>query len=243
MWNHMDRFQRKLFVAGIAYLLGAVAVLVVMLRVEREPASPDGLLILCVVMAFGGPALIYMGGKKAFMKIGIVERIRERRRIATAAAFAERYEGIDLANTPEARALPTPIYHCRGCGHNYNKTADKMYWVDEQPMLTPGWYCNECVDKISGKSRHDRLNMESFLIMLDSDLAAAQARIDGLEALVEQRRERQGMSDSLNQELNQRLKEAHALSDRFQLTLPTAGEARRSWWRFWQTGSPAAASG
>ena len=36
-------------------------------------------------------------------------------------------------------------------------------------------------------------------------LAAAQARIDGLEALVQQQRERQGMSDSLNQ----RLKEAH----------------------------------
>ena len=69
-------------------------------------------------------------------------------------------------------------------------------------------------------------------------LAAAQARIDGLEALVQQQRERQGMSDSLNQELNQRLKEAHALSDRFQLALPAAGETRRSWWQFWQTSSP-----
>lgn len=92
MWEHMDRFQRKLFVAGIAYLLGAAAVLVVMLSVEREPASPDGLLILCVVLAFGGPALIYIGGKGAFMRIGIVERIRERRRIATATALAERYQ-------------------------------------------------------------------------------------------------------------------------------------------------------
>ena len=70
-------------------------------------------------------------------------------------------------------------------------------------------------------------------------LAAAQARIDGLEALVQQQRERQGMSDSLNQELNQRLKEAHTISDRFQLALPAAGETSRSWWRFWQTSSPA----
>ena len=172
MWDHMDNFERTLFTAGIAYLLGAAAALVVMLRVEREPASPDGLLILCVILAIGGPAMIYMGGKKAFMKIGIVERIRERRRIATATALAERYEGIDLANTPEARALPTPVYHCGGCGHNYEKTADRMYWVDEQPMLSPGWYCNECVDKLAGKSRQDRLNMEIFLIMLDGDLGA-----------------------------------------------------------------------
>ena len=69
-------------------------------------------------------------------------------------------------------ALPTPIYHCPGCGHSYDKTADKMYWVDEQPTMSPGWYCHECVDKISGTSRHDRLNMEIFLIMLDSDLGA-----------------------------------------------------------------------
>ena len=33
-------------------------------------------------------------------------------------------------------------------------------------------YCDECVDKLVGKSRHDRLNMEIFLIMLDSDLGA-----------------------------------------------------------------------
>ena len=71
-------------------------------------------------------------------------------------------------------------------------------------------------------------------------LATAQAHIDGLEALVQQQRERQGMSDSLNQELNQRLKEAHAISDRFQLALPAGGETGRSWWQFWQTSSPAA---
>ena len=59
-----------------------------------------------------------------------------------------------------------------GCGHSYNMTADRMYWVDEQPMLSTGWYCNECVDKLEGKSRDDRLNMEIFLIMLDSDFGA-----------------------------------------------------------------------
>ena len=172
MWNRMDRFERTIFIAGVTYLLGAAAVLIVMLRVDRAPAPVDGLLILCVILALCGPWLLYMGGKEAFMKIGIIERIRERRRIATAAALMERYDGIDLMSTPEARALPTPMYNCGGCGHSYNMTADRMYWVDEQPMLSPGWYCDECVDKLVGKSRHDRLNMEIFLIMLDSDLGA-----------------------------------------------------------------------
>ena len=30
----------------------------------------------------------------------------------------------------------------------------------------------ECVDKLQDKPRHERLNMEIFLIMLDSDLGA-----------------------------------------------------------------------
>ena len=77
------------------------------------------------------------------MKIGIVERIRERRRIAVAASLLERYHGTDLINTPEAGALPTPIYHCERCEYSYSKTADRMYWVDEQPMLSAGWYCEE----------------------------------------------------------------------------------------------------
>ena len=71
----------------------------------------------------------------------------------------------------------------------------------------------------SGMERPDwlRTNIDSVIAGAASDtpadtleaqvaLAAAQARIDGLEALVQQQRERQGMSDSLNQELNQRLK-------------------------------------
>ena len=106
----------------------------------------------------------------------------------------------------------------------------------------------------SGMERPDwlRTNIESVIAGAANDtpadtleaqvaLAAAQARIDGLEALVQQQRERQGMSDSLNQELNQRLKEAHTISDKFQLALPAAGETSRSWWRFWQTSSPATA--
>ena len=64
-------------------------------------------------------------------------------------------------------------------------------------------------------------------------LAAAQERIRGLEELLQQARERQGMSDSLNQELNQRLKESHATVDGFRLMLPAAGQTERRWWQFW----------
>ena len=95
----------------------------------------------------------------------------ESRRVAVASALAERYEGVDLADSPEARTLPAPVYTCAGCGFaRTGMTADRMYWVDEQPMLSAGWYCDECVDKLEGKPRHERLNMEILLIMLDSDL-------------------------------------------------------------------------
>lgn len=58
--------------------------------------------------------------------------------------------------------------------------------------------------------------------------------IRGLEDLVAQMRELQGMSDSLNQELNQRLQEALASSDRLTLMLPSpASNGRRPRWRIW----------
>ena len=158
-------------ILGSFNLLGAFALLVVLLTVDLTPDAFNGLFTLCVVMGMCGPISIIFGGKEAFMRIGIVERVRERRRIAVAAALMERYEGADLTSTPEAGALPTPTYECAGCTFG-RKKADEMYWVDEQPMLSAGWYCRECVDKLEGKPRHDRLNMEIFLIMLDSDLGA-----------------------------------------------------------------------
>ena len=167
-----EQVERFLLFLGSSYLLGAFALLVVLLTVDLTPDDSSGLLALCFVLAVGGPLFFFLGGKEAFMRIGIVERVRERRRIAAAAALMDRYDGIELMSTPEAVALPTPIYDCKGCGRSYNKTADRMYWVDEQPMLSAGWYCDECVDKLEDKPRHERLNMEIFLIMLDSDIGA-----------------------------------------------------------------------
>ena len=65
-------------------------------------------------------------------------------------------------------------------------------------------------------------------------LREALAQIHGFEELIAQMRERQGMSDSLNQELNQRLQESLATSDRLTLMLPSpASERDRPWWRVW----------
>ena len=62
----------------------------------------------------------------------------------------------------------------------------------------------------------------------------AQAQIHGLEQLITQMRERQGMSDSLNQELSQRLQEALTTSDRLTLMLPSpSSNGHRPWWRVW----------
>ena len=164
-----ERVERFGLFLGSAYLLVALSLLIVMLTVDLAHDDVSGLLTLCFVLAVGGALFFFLLGKEGLMRIGIVERVRERRRIAVAAALMERYDGIDLVSTPEAVALPSPSYACASCTFG-RKTADRMYWVDEQPMLSAGWYCDECVDKLEGKSRHERLNMEIFLIMLDSDL-------------------------------------------------------------------------
>ena len=71
-------------------------------------------------------------------------------------------------------------------------------------------------------------------------LAVAQERIRGLEdvnrgleELIAQQRDRQGMSDSLNQELTKRLEEVHSTVDRITLMLPAAGQTGQRWWKFW----------
>lgn len=173
MWDRLDGLGRTVLIVGTSYVLVAIAAVIALLTVDLEPDAFYGMLLLCVVFGLFGPFLLWLVCKEAFMNIGIVERIWERRRIAAAAELAERYQGMDLMSSPEAVALPVPIYKCSGCGGAYvRNTADRMYWVDEQPLLSEGWYCEECVDKLEGKPRHERLNMEIFLILLDSGLGA-----------------------------------------------------------------------
>ena len=103
------------------------------------------------------------------MKIGVVERIRERRRMAMAVDLAERYQGIDLMNAPEVAALPTPLYGCPGCSRYETYTADRLYWVEEKPLLSAGWYCGKCVAKLRDKPLDERMDLEMFLIAVGSD--------------------------------------------------------------------------
>ena len=73
-------------------------------------------------------------------------------------------------------------------------------------------------------------------IPVSSRLAAALAQIEGLEQVNTLLRERLGMADAQNLELNKRLEESHATFDRVTLALPgpAGGErAGRSVWRFW----------
>ena len=85
MWEQLNGARRYCLIMGTSYVLGAFALLTVMLTIDLSHDAFNGLLVLCVILGFSGPFLLYLVGKEAFMKIGIVERIMERRRIASVA--------------------------------------------------------------------------------------------------------------------------------------------------------------
>ena len=170
MRERIDEAERFGLILGASYLLGALALLTVMLTVDL---TLDVFLLLgslCVALGLFGPFLLCLVGKEAFMKIGVVERIRERRRIAAAADLAQRYQGIDLTASPEVAALPTPLYGCPGCSRYETYTADKLYWVEEKPLLSAGWYCEKCVDRLKDRPLDERMDLEMFLIAVGGDL-------------------------------------------------------------------------
>ena len=87
------------------------------------------------------------------------------------------------------------------------------------------------------RSEHggDRVGEDTPRLM--AELAAARATIDGLERLLGQQRERQGMSDALNVQLSQHLNKALGTADRLTLALPApadTSEGRGFNWRFWE---------
>ncbi len=70
-----------------------------------------------------------------------------------------------------------------------------------------------------------------------ADLAAAEATIEGLKAIVELQRERIGMGDALNIELTKILQESSAAVNTLTRALPAPGETsegRGFRWRFWR---------
>lgn len=174
MRERIDGAERFGLILGASYLLGALALLLLMLTVDMTPEVFLLLGSLCVALGLCGPFLlclvICLVGKEAFMKIGVVERIRERRRMAMAVDLAQRYQDIDLTNIPEIAALPTPMYGCLGCSRYETYTADKLYWVEEKPLLSAGWYCGKCVDRLKDKPLDERMDLEMFLIAVSGDL-------------------------------------------------------------------------
>ena len=67
-----------------------------------------------------------------------------------------------------------------------------------------------------------------------SGLAAAVAQVEGLEQVNSLLRERLGMADAQNMELNRRLEESHATVDRVTLALPAPAEGGGLTHRSWQ---------
>lgn len=68
---------------------------------------------------------------------------------------------------------------------------------------------------------------QTKILTLEGDVRTLSAEKEGLERLIQQHRERQGMSDSLNQELTKTI-------DRITLILPApSSDANRPWWRLW----------
>lgn len=70
-----------------------------------------------------------------------------------------------------------------------------------------------------------------------SQLAAAEARLESQEEVIALLRERLGLADAQNIELNRRLEEAHSAVERVTLALPAPAEAAgptRRGWQFWR---------
>ncbi len=171
--SNLNRPMVYVFWATPVFLAVVIGIALWVAITDPHPGLLLILLVLDSCCVFIGWKLMSSMYKEGIVKIGIVERVLERRRIAAAAATAEKYSGINLIETPEAKNLPTPRYRCanEGCVVGYPRySADQMYWVEGQPLLPEGWYCFECVGKMADKARGDRLNMEIFLILMDTDL-------------------------------------------------------------------------
>ena len=117
--------------------------------------------------------------------------------------------------------------------------------------LTPTWAArlDDAVDAAGGKTtagrgyaawwnRHSKEltstgpELSEDVMALQLELTESRAENRGLQALVDQMRERLGQADAHNQDLNRRLEEAHSTVDRVTLMLPAAGETERRWWKF-----------
>ena len=114
--------------------------------------------------------------------------------------------------------------------------------VEASPWDLPGWL-RYCIDETLLRLELDKVSEGDITAETVSDaplavqLAASQAQVAGQEQVITLLRERLGLADAQNIELNQRLGESHAMVDRVTLALPApsedAGPTRRGW-QFWK---------
>jgi len=96
-----------------------------------------------------------------------------------------------------------------------------------------GPWVRRLVEQALDGTEVDRAELPDDVVALQLELTESRAENRGLRALVDQLRERVGLADVHNQDLNRRLEEAHSTVDRVTLMLPAAGQTGRSWWKFW----------
>ena len=97
--------------------------------------------------------------------------------------------------------------------------------------MGPG--CGDWFERALADEDKPELDMSDDEVTLKLQLVETRAENRGLQALVDQLRERLGMADAHNLDLNKRLEEAHTTVDRVTLMLPAAGQTGRTWWKFW----------
>ena len=164
----MDRVERILFwLVNGALIINTLFVATVIYRMIRDQNQQSLIAGTFVIVCYFFLVFVaYFVNKEWIMTLGVFERIRERRRLAMAAAVAEKYKGIDLLATPEAREIPTAHYRCGNESCYSSNEPDRMYWIDTPP-LSPGWYCVRCTEAMRDMEKSDRLNLEVFLMVLD----------------------------------------------------------------------------
>lgn len=96
-----------------------------------------------------------------------------------------------------------------------------------------GPWVRRIIEQTLEGTEESQVELSDDVVTLQLELTETRAENRGLQALVDQMRERLGLADAHNQDLNRRLEEAHTTVDRVTLMLPAAGQTGRTWWKFW----------
>ena len=105
--------------------------------------------------------------------------------------------------------------------------------VGAEGLSRRGPWVRRLVERALAGEDKPELDMTEDEVTLQLQLVETRAENRGLQALVDQMRERLGMADAHNVDLNRRLEEAHTTVDRVTLMLPAAGQTGRTWWKLW----------